>query len=209
MVKEIGAKDENARILTVIGTDYYLSGEENKALQFQNEALDIALELKLKGSDPVVWILETLSEIWLSKGDNIKAREFCERLLRIAEKEGLKENIVRGKKIRGEILTAEAVAGGSSSININKMKEAETELLEAKKITEEIGASPLLWQIYTSLGKVYSALCDLDDNISKSKATENFSKAKEIIQDIASKIGDDKLKNIFLNAKQVKSVIDL
>jgi tetratricopeptide (TPR) repeat protein len=227
LVEEIGAKDEKARILTAIGTDYYHSGDEDKALQYLNEALDIALELELKGSDPVVWILETLSEIWLSKGDSNKARAFCERLLKISEKEGLKENLVRGRKIRGEILLKEVESSGPSTgsgqssgsgsvadrvedpIRVaTTLKEAETELLEAKKIAEEIGASPLLWQIYASLGKVYSALEGLDDNINGSKATENFSKAKEIVQDIASKIGDEKLKNTFLNAKSVRSILE-
>jgi tetratricopeptide (TPR) repeat protein len=216
LVEEIGAKDEKARILTAIGTDYYHSGDEDKALQFLNEALDIALELELRGSDPVVWILETLSEIWLSKGDSNKARAFCERLLKISEKEGLKENLVRGRKIRGEILLTVARIGQASSSSSGSvatpvattLKEAETELLEAERIAEEIGTSPLLWQIYTSLGKVYSALEGLDNNISESKAKEHFSKAKEIIQVIASKIGDEKLKNTFINAKPVRVVFE-
>jgi tetratricopeptide (TPR) repeat protein len=219
LTEEMEAMAEKAWVLSEIGTNYQLLGDNEYALQYLNDALERVVDLGLKEVEPEV--LESLCKVWLSKGDSEKADEFCERMLKMAEKVGIKDYIARGKKIRGEILTAKAVAVGSSSektvavaessssLKIDKIKEAETELKEALRIAEEIGASPLLWQIHASLGRLYSTNPEPHVVQGGQKAKEQFSKAKEIIQGIASKIGDEKLKNTFLTAKPVRSILEL
>jgi diguanylate cyclase (GGDEF)-like protein len=208
LVEEMGVESEKMEILTEIGTDYHLSGDEEKALQSLNEAWEKVEGLGSKKDEPRV--LAALSEVWLSKGDSVKASELCEQMFKIAEKEGLKGYLAKGRKIKGEILLAEARIGQASSSSsgpnragskTKKLKEAETELKEAMRIADKIGALPLQWQIHASLGKVYEETGD------EQKASEQFSKAKEIIHDIASDINDEKLKATFLNAKQVKSLL--
>jgi tetratricopeptide (TPR) repeat protein len=137
----------------------------------------------------------------------------------MAEKEVLKGDLAKGRKIKGEILFSKAInkyqAPNSKQIRSSKSKipnkefkakllmEAEVELKKALKISEEIGAKPLLWQIHASIGNVYSFS---GESGNKKKAKEQYTKAKEIIYEISEKIGDEKLKKTFLNAKQVKSV---
>jgi tetratricopeptide (TPR) repeat protein len=215
LMKEIEANNEMVNVLTEIGTNYFLLGENEESLQYLNEALGIVLEI---GSADEPCVLETLSEVWLSKGDFKKSSNYCKRLLKLAEKDGLKGYLVRGRKIKGEILLAEVVSSqfsvvrqkkiktsaNSASLRL-KLKRAEKELKEALKIAEEIGAKPQLWQIHASLGKIYSATGARGSN---NKAKEQFTKSKVIIQKIASTIGDEKLKKTFLNSKQVRSILE-
>ncbi len=146
-------------------------------------------ELGVKEAEPE--ILGALSEVHLSKGNSSKAQGYCEQLLKISEKEGLKRHLVRAKKIKGEILLAEAVS----------LKEVEKELKDAQRIARKIGAFPLLWQIHASLGELYQEKGD------KKKASEQLKKAKKVIKDISSKMGDEKLKKTFLSSKPVRALL--
>jgi tetratricopeptide (TPR) repeat protein len=209
LMEKLGIKVINVNLLKAIGTTYYLSGNNEKALQNLNQALEIVVKSGLIENEQGV--LSILSEIWLSKGDYAQSSKYCERLLRIARKKELKGYLAIGRKIKGEILTAVAVArirqaSSSSSKKAKELKAAEKELKEALKIAEKIGAKPQLWQIHASLGKVYTVS---DGKGSKKKSSEQFAKAKEIIQDIASTIDNEKLKKTFLNAKPVKAVISM
>jgi signal transduction histidine kinase/tetratricopeptide (TPR) repeat protein len=229
LMEEIKAKNEMVKVLTEIGTNYFLLGENEESLKYSKKALGIVVKLGI-GDEPCV--LEILSKVCLSKYKELsakrkrksedflkKAGEYCERLLRIAEKEGLKGDLAKGKKIRGEILLEQVVSHQLSvvrqkktkisAISVSqrlKLKEAEKELKEALRIAEEIEAKPLLWQIHASLGNVYSTS---DKKGSKKIASEQFTKSKGIIQKIASTIGDEKLKKTFLNAKPIQSVLKI
>ena len=149
--------------------------------------------------------------------DFTKANEFCERLLKMAENDGLKGHLAKGKKIRGEILLVKTSSGKQSAVSsklkaksqslmANELKASEKELKEALRIAEGIEAKPLQWQIHASLGNIYSAS---DKKGSNNKAKEHFTKSIEIIQKIASTIGDEKLKKTFLNSKQVRSILEI
>ena len=119
----------------------------------------------------------------------------------MAEKGGLKGDLARGKKIKGEILLTVAVAESSSREKAKALDEAEIELKKALTIAEEISAKPLQWQIHASLGKVYH------EKGNPKMSSEQFTMAKEIIHKLASNIGDEKLKSTFLNSKQVRLVL--
>ena len=84
---------------------------------------------------------------------------------------------------------------------VGMLKEAETELKKALSIAEEIQAFPLLWQIYASLGKVYQ------ERGLETEASEQFTKAKQFVEKISSRIGDVKLKNTFLKAKSIQYLL--
>lgn len=189
LMEEMGMKAEKTTVLASIGIDCHISGKHKKALQHLNEGLGLVSELGVKEAEPE--ILAALSEVHLSKGNSLKAQGFCEQLLKISEKEGLKRHLGRAKKIKGEILLAEAVS----------LKEAEKELKDAQRIARKIGAFPLLWQIHASLGELYQEKGD------KKKASEQFKKTRKIIKDISSKIGNEKLKNTFLNSEPVRTLL--
>jgi tetratricopeptide (TPR) repeat protein len=217
MTEKMGMKTENAVVLTRIGNNYHISGNYKDALKYLKKAKEIVNQFGINEALPGV--LEALSKVYLEKGKTDNASEYCEKLLEMSEKEELKGYIARGRKIRGEILLFKAnpkfQAPKNKQIRNSKfkipnkqvkaklLKDSESELKEALKIAEEIGASPLLWQVHASLGKVYQ------EAGAEKKAKVQFLKAKEIIDEIASKIVDEKLKETFLNSKQVRSVIEI
>jgi tetratricopeptide (TPR) repeat protein len=223
LTNELEMNRDMVEVLTGIGLDFHFSGDDENALDNLNRALETVEEFGL--IDVEMMVLNALSEVWLSKFKKHsrirshssakgklnsekfmnRAMVYCERLLKKAEQEGMKDFIVSGRKIKGEILLTvvrigQASGSGSSSQIAKKSKEAEKELKDALQIAEEIGASPLQWQIHASLGKVYEETGD------KKKASDQFKKAKEIILDLASNIDDEKLKTSFLNAKQIQSL---
>lgn len=199
VIERVEMKTEKTEALTNIGMDFHLSGDDERALERLETASRIVAEFGTREAEPGV--LRALSEVWLSKGDVAKADEFCERLLRMAETEGLKKYLATSRKLKGEIMLARAVGSRPSAV---RRKEAESELKEALKIAEEIGALPLLWQIRASLGRLYSAS---DREGDEKKATDQFVEAKKIIEEIASKIGDEELQSTFLSSEPVLAIL--
>lgn len=199
LTEKLGMKPEKTAVLARIGMNHHLSGDDEMALEHLNKALELAEEFGTKEAEPVV--LSALGEVWLSKGDLAKAREFCGQLMAMAEKEGLKKYLAVSRKLKAEILLPQTVRRQTSAV---RLREAESELREAQKIAEEIGALPLLWQIHATLGRLYAASSRKGD---KKKASGQFTKAKRIIQELASKTENEKLKKTLLNSKQVLGIL--
>jgi tetratricopeptide (TPR) repeat protein len=249
LMEEMGARIETVRILTETGWDYHYSGDDEKALHYLNESLRKVKEWGLKRVEPEVLI--ALSEVCLSRGLLEDAQNHCDRMLEMKERIGLKENLARGKRMKGEILLTVAVArigqassssrkdrspnrAGSSSKKENQeaessssggvatnvddpvrvaktLEEAEKELKEALEIAREMGSMHLMWEIHASLGKLYKNINALPAGRRGfsdfgTKAEEELSKAKEIIQEIASTIIDEEMKNNFLNEVRVRKI---
>lgn len=188
LTEKLGAKPEKMWALAKLGIDHYLLGDFERALGYLEAASGILAESEEGQPEPDV--LAALGNVWLAKGDFTKAHESCDRLMRAAEKEGLKKYLAVAKKLKGETILNEAV----------NLSEAERELKEARKIAKKIGALPVLWKIHASLGSIYEKKGD------KKKASAEFSKARKVVDEIASKIGHEDLKNTFLNSKQVQSI---
>jgi hypothetical protein len=101
------------------------------------------------------------------------------------------------KRMKGE-LTARQVASGQ--LPAENLKEAESDLSEARTIAEKIGAVPLLWEVCLSLGELYRTRGD------DGKARELLDAARKIVADLAGKIDDEKLKETFLSSERVQSI---
>jgi tetratricopeptide (TPR) repeat protein len=231
LMEEIGARIETVHILTETGRDYHYSGDDEKALHYLNESLKKVKEWSLKRVEPEVLI--ALSEVCLSKGLLEKAQTHCDRMIEMKDRIGLKEILARGKKVKGEMLLAVAVgppagrqvagkekSSSSSGVATNvddhvrvakTLEEAEKELKEALEIAREMGYMHLMWEIHASLGKLYKNINALPAGRRGfsdfgTKVEEELSKAKEIIQEIASTIIDEEKKNTFLNAERVRKI---
>jgi diguanylate cyclase (GGDEF)-like protein len=196
LMEEIGLEAERSELLAATGIDHHLLGDDEKAMEALDEALRIAVELGAKEAEPVA--LEALAEVCLSRGDLERAEEYCERLLTIARERGLKRYLGAGKRVKGQLLVNEAASSGWSPA---KLDEAESELVESAEIADRIGALPLLWQAEASLGKFYEKKGD------KKKASRHLSKAKEVIEQIASKVKDESLKLTYLNSPRIKPLL--
>jgi tetratricopeptide (TPR) repeat protein len=197
----VGSKDDEIVVRLGVGVDRHLSGDNKKALECLNEIREVVQKSGIKRLEPRV--LAALSEVWLAKKDLAKASEFCGKLLGMTEKAGLKPYHARGKWTRGEVLLSRAYTmsdASSKKARTRVLRDAEAEFKESVRLAEEIGAKPLLWQAHASLGKVYQRSGD------DKAASKQFQEAKAVIEKIASTIGDEKLKDTFLNSKQVRSV---
>ena len=75
-------------------------------------------------------------------------------------------------------------------------------LQEARELAEEIGLPGELWQIEASLGELHEELGDRDE------AHRSYSRAAEIVRRLAGGIQDRELRQRFLSATLVQSVLD-
>ncbi len=200
LIEGVGAKDDEIVVRLGVGIDKQLSGDNEKALECLSEIGEVVEKSGMKRLEPRV--LAALSEVWLAKKDFAKTIEFCDKLLGMTGKTGLKPYHTRGKWIKGEMLLSRARAMSDTSSKKTRARilgAAEAELKEAVQLAEEIGAKPLLWRVCASLGSAYKELGD-------DRASEQFRRARVVIEEIASRVGDEKLKDTFLNSQQVRSV---
>jgi tetratricopeptide (TPR) repeat protein len=75
-------------------------------------------------------------------------------------------------------------------------QQAIVHLQEALALSEEIGLSGEQWPILVKLGALYRNSDDAE------KARSTFAQVAEIVQALAAKIGDEKLKNSFLRSNE-------
>jgi len=192
---EMGMKTEKIGVLASIGVDCHLLGEDEKALEHLNRAREMLTQYGTTEAGPE--LLTALAEFHLDNDDSEKTREYCEELLSIAEKENLNRYLAIIGRIKAELLRREVVAGKLAK---ESLTDAERLLNEARAMAEKSAALPLLWKVCLSLGWLYETRGDDE------KAREAFKDARDVIRDIASKIGDEKLKESFLNSRQVQEM---
>ena len=84
-----------------------------------------------------------------------------------------------------------------------EIKQAIAHLQEALALAEQIGLPGEQWQILARLGKLYKVIGR------EGQARHAFGKAGELIQALAAKIGDEKLKAGFLESDTVQRIIGL
>jgi tetratricopeptide (TPR) repeat protein len=80
-------------------------------------------------------------------------------------------------------------------------KRAIGQLQEAEMLAEQIGLPGELWQIRAEIGELY----EWREEIGEARAA--YSRAAQILRMLARKIGDEKLRESFLSAPQVRRVL--
>lgn len=142
------------------------------------------------------WRFETrihlgLGELSLAEGDYLQALKSTEESLIISQKAGAKKYIVKGLKLKAEILA-----------RMGKIQEATELMKNVLKSAQELGNPPLRWQVHHSFGLLLEKQGDLQ------KANEHYADAIALIQETASKLKDTSLANALLNARHTKAVQD-
>jgi tetratricopeptide (TPR) repeat protein len=90
-------------------------------------------------------------------------------------------------KLRGEALAA-----------MRHVNEADALLRAAKENARATGERSLLWRLHASLGRLYCAMNR------QAEAEQEFSTARELIEDLAATIPDDALQDNFLRRANCK-----
>jgi tetratricopeptide (TPR) repeat protein len=128
-------------------------------------------------------------ELWLARGTIDKALAYADECIQLSESTGRLKNIVKGRRLRGQVLLAQG-----------KLKEAEQEISTALELAKKIGNPPQLWKTHAALGNLRQAQGQVG---AKHKAYQD---ALVVIDEVASSLTDKSLRETFLNSDPVKSI---
>jgi tetratricopeptide (TPR) repeat protein len=134
-------------------------------------------------------LFHSYGELWLARGDYDKALAYADECLALAEPSDSRKNVVKGRRLRGQVLLAQ-----------DKLAEAEKELAIALEIAQEIGNPPQLWKTHAALGDLRKAQGRADD------ARQAYRDALAVIEGVADRLSDESLRETFLNSDHVRGI---
>jgi len=128
-------------------------------------------------------------ELWLARGDHAQALGLADECIKLAERTNRPKNVVKGRRLRGQVLTAQGM-----------LDEAGPEIETALAIAQEIGNPPQIWKTQVALGELRRAQGrDVE-------AKQSFHEAMLVIDGVAEKLEDASLKQTFLSSPHVESI---
>jgi tetratricopeptide (TPR) repeat protein len=125
------------------------------------------------------WVRQ--AELTLAQGDPVLALEITERL--IASAPG---------RSPGDVIIFLWMLKGQSQVVLGREREAVSLMEAAEENAQELGERYLLWRIHATLGQLYRAINK------DAEAQEEYSAARELIEELATSIPDEALKENFL-----------
>ncbi len=177
-----------------LGDYYLLLGDIDQAQQYLEKVYRDSQQRGKWGEESMKWrymqhCCHSLEELCLTKGDAEKALKFAEECLQLAEPTESRKNIVKGWRLQGQAFCAQG-----------RRAEAEAVLQKALALAQEIGNPPQLWKTYQALGELYE----------QQGATEQrrsaYAHAIEVIEEVASRLQDQEIKQVFLSARPVQEI---
>jgi tetratricopeptide (TPR) repeat protein len=134
-------------------------------------------------------LFHSYGELWLLRGDPDQALVFADECLALAEPSASRKNVVKGRRLRGQVLLAQG-----------HLAEAERELGTALTVAREVGNPPQLWKTLAALG-------DLRQTQSKpTVARWAYREALAIIDGVAAALTDELLRQTFLGSAEVEGI---
>ena len=128
-------------------------------------------------------------ELWLARGDLSGARAYADKCLILAEQSNSQKNIVKGRRLRGQV-----------HLQQGKPAESEQDLSTAVKLALRVGNPTQLWKTYEVMGDLRQTQKRTDDAI---RAYQN---ALDIIQGVAAGLKDLSIRNVFMESDRVRSI---
>jgi tetratricopeptide (TPR) repeat protein/transcriptional regulator with XRE-family HTH domain len=157
-----------------------------------------AVELVARNPQPqdrqMLWryaqhLYHSYGELWLARGDAVKALAYADDCLALAEPTTSRKNIVKGRRLRGEALLAEG-----------RLAEAERELDTARHIAEQVGNPCQLWKTLVARGELYHAQGHRQDACAEHRT------ALTIVERVAAALDDPTLRETFLGSAHVQHI---
>jgi len=134
-------------------------------------------------------LFHSYGELWLARGDCDKALAYADECLALAEQSDSRKNIVKGRRLRGQVLLAQG-----------KLPEAERELATVLEIAQQIGNPPQLWKTHAALGDLRQAQGRGND------ARQAYRDALAVIEGVAAGLSDESLRETFLSSDHVQGI---
>jgi tetratricopeptide (TPR) repeat protein len=136
-------------------------------------------------------LFHSYGELSLERGEHDKALSYADECLQLAESTNRPKNVVKGRRLRGQVLAAQGEYG-----------DAEVQIEMALAIARELGNPPQLWKTLVALGDLRNVQDRPKD------AIEAFSEASAIIDRVAAELEDERLRDTFLASPHVQAIRD-
>jgi diguanylate cyclase len=125
----------------------------------------------------------------LYRGDTAGALRYADECIKLAEHSSSPRNIAKGRRLRGQALTA-----------LGQLDAAESGLEAAMKTAVRLGNPPQIWKTHAALGKLHRARGDLDG---ASRAAET---ALSIVEAVAGSLDEASLRSALLRSDEVAAM---
>ena len=134
-------------------------------------------------------LFHSYGELWLLRGDSVKALSYASDCLDLAENSNSLKNIIKGHRLRGQAFMAQG-----------KLNQAEQELITAMEVAHQVGNPPQLWQTQTALGDLRHVQGRIDE------AYQAYTEALIVVDGVASSLKDQNLRDTFLNSERIQEL---
>ena len=134
-------------------------------------------------------LFHSYGELWLARGDLERAFAYAGECLALAESSDSKKNIVKARRLRGQVLLAQG-----------KRAEAAQEIEAALTVARQVGNPPQLWKTLAALGDLLQAQGRGDE------AGQAYREALQIIESVAAALDDPSLRDTFLASDHVDRI---
>jgi tetratricopeptide (TPR) repeat protein len=128
-------------------------------------------------------------EWWLCQGDHARALDNATACLALAEPEGHRKNVVKGRRLRAQVLLAR-----------DQLGEAHEGIARALIVARELGNPTQLWKTLATLGDL------LTRRGRPSEAGEAYREALAVIDGVAAGLTDVTLRDTFVSSAKVQRI---
>ena len=136
-------------------------------------------------------LFHSYGELWLARGDLERAMAFANECVEVAEHNSSAKNVIKGRRLRGQVLTAEGR---------RRLDEAEQELSTALEVAIEVGNPPQLWKTHAAIGELRRIQERPED------ARRAYGQALAIMEGVAASLKDERMRETFLRSKHAKGI---
>jgi class 3 adenylate cyclase/tetratricopeptide (TPR) repeat protein len=134
-------------------------------------------------------LFHSYGELCLAGGDLERASIYADRCLDLAVQNASTKNVIKGRRLRGQVLMAEG-----------RLEEAETTLAAALEAARELGNPPQLWKTHAALGDLRRVQGRVDE------ALTAYRDALAVIEAMAARLGNDEHRERFLTSVAVGKI---
>lgn len=188
--REFHVLEAEANSLINLGIDHTLAGNPTETASVFHEARDIFERDKWFRWRYNIRLEAATAEHWLRQGDLTKAQEFTDRLVATASEFKARKYLAVGHKLNAQI----AIALGNNNL-------AREQFEAALEVLDQYPVPVVKWKVLASQGRLLSSLGD------QQAALEAFVDAREIVEQCAANVFDERLRSIFLNSQAVQEVM--
>ena len=134
-------------------------------------------------------LFHSYGELCLARREVERAANYAERCLELAVGNSSRKNIVKGRRLRAQVLMAKG-----------QFEESDRELATALQIAHEVGNPRQLWTTHAAVGELRNAQGRPEE------AQKAFADAVAVIDTVAGSLTDNELRETLLNSESIQAI---